>query len=247
MLVRLAVALLILVVIYFVLRWFVKTPPKTVARVLRRVVIGAAIGTLILLAATGRLHWLFALIGSLIPLAYRLGALLGLVPLFQRLRAMHQTMGSAHGPSAGQRSGVQTRYLRMSLDHDTGAMDGEVLEGRFRGSHLGMLDLSELLVLREECQTQDPHSVPLIEAYLDRLQTDWRERHTQSSDRAADTAASTMTREQAYEILGLAPGASEDEIVETHRRLMQKLHPDRGGSTYIAAQLNKAKDILLGR
>lgn len=59
----------------------------------------------------------------------------------------------------------------------------------------------------------------------------------------ADTA---MTRAQALEVLGLAPGATPDEIREAHRRLMRSAHPDAGGSTWIAARLNQARDILLG-
>jgi hypothetical protein len=235
--------------VILLLRWFIKTPPKNVLRTVRRVGIGAAIALLVLLAATGRLHWLYALLGSLVPLVYRLGALLGIVPLIQRLLATAHTLHSSHSPSPGQTSRIQTRYLRMSLDHDTGAMDGEVLEGRFQGRRLAELDIQELLALFAECKAHDAQSAAVLEAYLDRMHEDeWREHAGATADgTTSPPAGSPMTRDEAYEILGLSPGAREEDIIDAHRRLMQKLHPDRGGSTYLAAQLNKAKDLLLGK
>lgn len=239
---RLAIALLIVIIVIWALRWFVKTPPKQVVRLLKRLAIGTGIGILIYLAATGRLHWLFALIGSLIAVAYRLTSLLGLAPLLQRLFTLKQTMGSARGPSGGQTSDVETRYLRMSLDHDSGVMNGEVLEGRFKGQQLSHMNVNDLLELLNECRVPDPQSATILETYLDRTHGDhWR----YESGNGQPPASSAMTRDEAYEVLGLTSGATEEEVIEAHRRLMQKLHPDRGGSTYLAAKLNQAKDTLL--
>jgi DnaJ domain len=137
----------------------------------------------------------------------------------------------------------------MQLDHCTGDLDGEVLQGRFAGRSLASLGLAELLALIADCQRDDPRSVPLIETYLDRRQPDWRDHAAGDGERAEQTAASAaasaMDEATAWSVLGLAPGASEAEIKAAHRRLMTKLHPDHGGSGYLAAQLNQAKDRLL--
>ena len=244
MLLRLVLALILVAAIILAIRWFARTPAPRVARVLRRAGITAGILVLIYLAASGRLHWLYALIASAIPIVYRLSALLGLLPLIQRLRSGGHTFKSAGGPTSGQSSAVQTRYLRMSLEHDTGAMNGEVLDGRFAGRHLNELGLDELLLLLDECEANDEQSAAVLRAYLDRVHGDrWQDQRDYSSTKPTD--GSRMTRAEAYEILGLAPGAATQEIIDAHRRLMQKLHPDRGGSTYLAAKLNQAKDVLL--
>jgi DnaJ-domain-containing protein 1 len=125
-------------------------------------------------------------------------------------------------------------------------MDGEILEGRFAGRRLSDLSLDDLVGLHGECRA-DEESTTLLDAYLDRVYgEDWYTR-AQASDetRSYQTGAGIMSREEAYEILGLKPGANRDEVIEAHRRLMQKLHPDRGGSTYLAAKINRAKDVLL--
>ena len=151
----------------------------------------------------------------------------------------------------------------MTLDHDSGAMEGSVLQGRHAGRRLDELSEPQLLDLLDECSLRDDEGRRLLEAYLDRtLGADWRER---AEERAAHTHAGAgtgagrgqgwgrksagrtpMTREEAYEILGLSPGAREDEIKEAHRTLMRKLHPDHGGSNYLAAKINQAKELLLG-
>jgi hypothetical protein len=149
--------------------------------------------------------------------------------------------------AAGTGSTVRTGYLRLHLDHDSGALSGDILRGAFAGKTLDELAEADLLALRQEVGG-DGESLALVEAYLDRRIPGWRE--NVDDDAAAGTRSTTdsgpMTDQQAYEILGLAPGAGKAEIRAAHRRLMKKVHPDQGGSTFLAAKINEAKDRLLG-
>lgn len=153
---------------------------------------------------------------------------------------------SGSAPGAGGASEVTTRFLRMTLDHATGAMSGVVQTGRFAGRLLLDLSFPDLLALWRECQP-DPQSIAVLEAYLDRQgDSDWRERFRQA-EAATGTAARSrmMDRAEAYEVLGLSSDASQEQIQEAYRRLMQRLHPDHGGSAYLAARLNQARRVLL--
>ena len=157
----------------------------------------------------------------------------------------------------GQRSKVVTEFLEMELDHDSGAMRGFVRQGMYEGQVLADLDLDFLIELREECQS-DPQSAQLIDAYLDRTEAGWREAaglngaDANSDDQTSGHGAgrrpgtTNMTRDEAYDVLGLKLGATIEDIQEAHRTLMMKNHPDQGGSTYLAAKINEAKDVLLG-
>jgi hypothetical protein len=157
------------------------------------------------------------------------------------------------GGSAGggqQSSEVTTDTLSMQLDHATGELEGEVLRGRFVGRSLDSLGLAELLELLADCQREDPRSIALLETYLDRRHADWRGRVGDEQAQGPDqepASSGTMDEATACSILGLSPGASADDVKAAHRRLMTKLHPDHGGSGYLAAQLNQAKDFLLRR
>ncbi|MEI9985732.1 MAG: DnaJ domain-containing protein [Aliidongia sp.] len=155
----------------------------------------------------------------------------GLVDRFRRW------FGGGSG-SAAASSAIETPWLRMTLDRATGALDGEVLAGRFAGAPLRQLDLDQLRTLHAECSAADEQSARLIEAYLDRLHPDWR-------DGPPPTSSGGMTRDEALQILGLQPGADAEQIREAHRRLMLKLHPDLGGSDYLAGKINLARDVLL--
>ncbi len=110
------------------------------------------------------------------------------------------------------------------------------------GASSAPLGLPALLELLDEARRDDPPSVPLLEAYLDRRFPDWR---TQQAEAAPAAGPAAMDERTALEILGLAPGATEAEIKAAHRDLMARVHPDHGGSSYLAAQLNQARDYLL--
>jgi hypothetical protein len=229
-------------------RWLNTTAPVVVRARAKKMALWAAIGLLLLLVATGRLNWLVALVGSLLIGAQRLAPLLRYAPLLARLLSRGSVAGAATGAAAGdgQRSTVKTDYLQMSLEHGSGRLSGEVLRGRFAGRQLADLGLRELLLLLEELRREDRESVALLETYLDRSQgADWRK--ADAGAEARDASRSSMTREEAYQVLGLQTGADDEQIREAHRRLMQRLHPDRGGSGYLAATINRAKDVLLAR
>jgi hypothetical protein len=150
------------------------------------------------------------------------------------------------GRSAGKASRVRSNFLELALDHDTGAMTGRIIAGRLKGQELQRLELTTLIGLLDEF---DAESRDLLAAYLDRRHPRWRD-HIQdgaAAGRGGPARSGKMTEQEAYQILGLQPGASAEDIGRAHRGLMKKLHPDQGGSTYLAARVNEAKDVLLRR
>ncbi len=149
-------------------------------------------------------------------------------------------------PAPGRRSTVRTAALEMELDHDSGTLEGMVLTGKREGRRLAELQLDELLELGRELAS-DAESVQLLETYLDSHFPVWRDHAKADAGRrqAGAPASGAMTKQEAYEILGLEAGASTADIRKAHRRLMQRLHPDLGGSSFLAARINEAKEILL--
>lgn len=220
-----------LILLYFGLRWFASANPKQVTRAMLVASVLLGIGAVVLLAVGGRLGWL-------------IGAASLLVPFLVRWRNARRLAGMASGDGTSGMSHVDTAYLRMTLDHETGALDGEIRRGSLRGRFLSSLDLTMLRGLLAEV-TDDPASVQVLTAYLDREHgTSWRANDSTANPSAGDMPA--MTRDEAYRILGLEPGADEAAIREAHRRLMLKFHPDQGGSAWFAARLNEARDLLIG-
>lgn len=150
------------------------------------------------------------------------------------------------GSSGGKKSTVRSADLEMELDHDTGEMDGRVLTGRLEGARLSSLSEGELLSLYREIRS-DPDSTTLLVSYLDRYYPNWRERVDPDSfsDREDESGFEQMTKQQAYQILGLEPGASQEEIHQAWRRLIKGVHPDGGGSAFLTAKINAARDVLM--
>ena len=213
-------------------RWFLLAEPKTLAKVVRWVAIGGAIALALFIMLSGRFALLFPIALLAIP--------------FVRRWLSQGRMWPRSKPTPGQTSSVETDYVEMTLDHDSGRMSGRIKRGAFAGHLLEELSETELVALLNECDGPDPQAAQLIEAYLDRVHDGWRETAGDAGRRNSGPDGGPMTEEEAFEILGLSPGASEDDIRDAHHRLMLKIHPDQGGSTYLATKINQAKDILLG-
>jgi hypothetical protein len=201
---------------------------------------GAAVagGGLLLVLSTGRGAQALWTLGLFAPLLWRWGR-----GWFAARRFRWQD-AAAGGPGAAGESMVETPTLAMRLDHSTGRMSGTVRRGRHTGRELASLGLPELLALLADCRAEDPDSVALLEAWLDRLDPDWRA--TEAATPPPGTPpGGRMTREEALAVLGLAEGADAAAIRAAHRRLMRAAHPDQGGSDWLAARINQARDILL--
>jgi hypothetical protein len=153
------------------------------------------------------------------------------------------------GKTAGRFSRIRSPMIEMEIDHATGRIEGTILAGAFAGRPLSDLDQSSLRRLHEECSALDQEGVALLEAYFDRRFAGWREHAQGDRDTRTRThaRAGVMSKDEAYQILGLQPGASVDEVQKAYRTLMKKLHPDQGGTAYLAARVNQARETLLGR
>jgi hypothetical protein len=205
---------------------FVNAEPAKLARGLKWTALGAAGLLLLFLLLSERFAFLWT-------------PLILVLPYWRRVRSFFAGFTSP-GPG-GQASEVVTPYLRMSLEHDTGTMTGIVLAGRFSGMRLAELTVGDLVTLLRECRAADAEGARLLEAYLDRLHPEWRD----ATGAAPPRGGSDITVEEAYEILGLEPGADEAAITAAHHRLMMQLHPDHGGTDYLATKINRARDVLL--
>lgn len=215
--------------IAFLFWWFLRTSPTVMVRRIRQVGGVLSLALAVFLIARG---------------GFQLAVPLAMFGLWL-LAGAGGSMFRPAGQRSGQSSHVVTDHLEMRLDLETGQITGRVLKGIFSGRQIESLRPEELALLWQDCRIADPQSAQIIETYLNQLHPSWRDDVKRGEERFSRGPDGRMGVEEAYEILGLKSGANRDQIRQAHRELMLKLHPDRGGSTYLAAKINEAKDVLL--
>lgn len=226
-----------LIAILFLVRAFVGADPKALVRALRYVGAGALLLLAIYLVARD-------LIG---PAVFVASAAWGLFTRGHIWPGGWPTFPGRSRSAPGQTTSVRTAWLEMELDHDSGDMRGRILNGKHAGQSLDRVGKDELVALYHEVGVGDPETARLLEAYLDRTYgADWRT-SAQEDQAQSDQPRTGMSRAEALKVLGLQEGASDDDVRAAHRRLMLQNHPDKGGTDYIAAKINEAKDVLLAR
>lgn len=234
--------IVVLAVLFLLLQLFIKADPKRLAQVIR-IVGGLALGVFGLLISLRGFYFLGG------PVAFYGFVMAARGFGWQGMPGLGLPgLGPMSGPSGGQSSGVSTRWLDMKLDHDSGAMDGLIKWGVFRGRRLSELDQDEALELLREVRIEDPDSERLVEAFMDRTWPDWRDDgEDEPSGGTGRKGGGPMTVAEALDILELEGEPSAEEVRQAYKRQMKKHHPDQGGSDADAARLNQARDILLKR
>lgn len=217
---------------FWIIRSFANSQPAQVRALTRKIMGGGLIAVSGFLALRGALN-------VAMPL-FALG-----IGLFGQNMVFPNGLPWSRRKTPGQNSKVATSMLAMELDHDSGAMAGEVLAGSLKGRRLATLTLEETRRLHAECARTQDQSRQLLEAWIERTHPEWREQW--GGDRSAPSGErpGVMGKAEALAVLGLRDGATPDDIRAAHRRLMKAAHPDLGGSDYLAAKINAAKETLL--
>jgi len=252
-----------LIGVLVLVRLFVAANPRALAQAVRYS------GVALLVAAAAALFYIRYTVLAFIALSMAWGLYtrghiwpntrpMGFFPFYRWFAPGNFPGGSRRGTRSGSQeprsSRVQTAWLDLELHHETGEMEGMVLQGARANKALASLSPDELMALYDEAGAADAETARLLEAYFERrLGPEWRLKRQQQEQPKPDEeprARSSrrdagMSRDEAHRVLGLTDGASEDDIRAAHKRLMMQNHPDRGGSDYLAAKINEAKDVLL--
>jgi hypothetical protein len=235
MIIRLIIAVALLAVLFYGLRHIRSLPPGRRKSLWWKLGLGGLVVISLLLVATGRLHPVGGLLALFAAIAkFGTHALFRLWPL---LRA------------TGKDAVFRTEHLEVRFLVRTSELQGQVLKGRYAGEALHTMSAEQLQELAGDYQDKDRKSYYLVRVFLQRAGTDqgrFRQAHEQGQSESHQAAfAGNPSREEALLILGLSGNPTEKDIIAAHRRLIQKLHPDRGGNDYLAARINQAKDVLL--
>lgn len=230
---RIILIIAIGVLVLYLIRRFRLLSPEKQQKVLKIIMFTGLAVLLALLALSGRLNWLIAALGAVVPLIPRMLRFLAtawptILPFLKRYQQNKQ-------------SNMHSGYIRLQIDMLNGELQGEVLQGQYKGSKLQQMSLEQLKSLLEECREADREAAALLVAYLDRTHAGWSAEKTDFHD----FSSAGMSEQQARDVLGVSNTATKAEIIKAHKVLMQRLHPDRGGSDYLAKQINRAKDVLL--
>ncbi|MEZ0122182.1 MAG: DnaJ domain-containing protein [Candidatus Reddybacter sp.] len=235
--------LILLIAVAFIVWYFIqqakalqKKPEKERKAALWRLTFIGLFAVTLALVVSGRAHWLAAALAGLLPLLKNsAGLLMRALPMLQ---AWQRSGGPKFGPT------LRSQSLEIKVNIGNGSIDGEVLQGEFAGQALSSLSREQLDPLLTQWRNTDPQAARLLSAYLARRFHNTNNEQYQQQYSQPDTATATS---EAWQILGLAEGASKEEIIKAHKRLIQKLHPDRGGNDYLAAKINAAKDTLIDK
>ncbi|MGQ9425284.1 hypothetical protein ACXYTJ_05900 [Gilvimarinus sp. F26214L] len=242
MIIRLFFAIIVIIALVYAFNRFRQKTPGDRKQLLFKAMVYLTVGAVLLLIVTGRVHWITALFAGLVPFLSRLLPLaIRLLPFVSQL----QKQRMAGRMAWGDRSVLHTRFLRVEINQNSGAITGEVLSGPFAGKTLSELNRSQFEELMAFYRAeQDADSLNLLQAFAQQNRGGYGFENGGSGDA---TSRSGMSRREALEILGLDEGAKEADVLAAHKKLMQRLHPDRGGSNYLAAKVNQAKDFLISK
>jgi hypothetical protein len=226
------IALLIVVAGFWLIKKSSRMAPSAVPAFMQKLAGGAALAFAGLLMLRGQVQLATTL------LVFGMG-------LYGKAAIFPTGFNWGKGNTVGKKSHVATSLLTMELDRDSGGIDGEIVAGPFRGRKLSALNDVELRLFYDMCRTTPDQSLALLEAWVSRNKPKWRhEFHDRGSTSTQTRSSSTMTKDEALAVLGLNVGALPEAVKQAHKKLMKNFHPDAGGSDYLAAKINQAKDIL---
>ena len=241
MIIRLILIVAVLTILFTAYQKLLKASPKQRKGLLISYAIYGIIGLVLIAFFTGKLHWLGAVAaGAVGVLRVGLPRLLRLLPMMSFL-GRNQPFGNPV---------FNTEYLKIQLDVSTGAVSGQVKKGLFEDSELEALSSGQLDELEALYAKEHKRSFYLLRVYRQK-KTGFKNQYNDQSNNektAQSTSMSgTLSYDEALQILGVENTTKKADIEKAYKRLIQKLHPDRGGNDYLASRINLARDIILAK